>query len=135
MPRRDTAMIPITSKSNRIGVRRERRWSGGIVVILFGTCLVSLILKDEFPQSSPPVVSSRSPGGGGAALPSVGVGRSQDSGSGEVRRNEVIQRSQTFPRISWMGNRGLEQDEGAEHEATRGFDVVSISMNVKMRKK
>jgi hypothetical protein len=34
-----------------------------------------------------------------------------------------------------MGNRGLQQHEGAERGATRGFDVMSISMNVKMRKK
>jgi hypothetical protein len=32
-------------------------------------------------------------------------------------------------RIGRMEDRGFEQDEGAEHGATRGFDVISISMD------
>jgi hypothetical protein len=51
----------------------------------------------------------------------------------EETQNETMVRAQRsedpqpFPRnVGWMGNSGLEEDEGAERGATRGLYVVSV---------
>jgi hypothetical protein len=90
MPRGDTTMIPITKIANKGDVRRGRRWTKGRRGIQFGNCLESLIPNGEFPHSSPPVVSSTSPGGRGvgatSSTSSVGVKGFFGSGSMFHRR-------------------------------------------------
>jgi hypothetical protein len=61
MPR---GMTPITKIAKKGDVRRGKNGVGGRRGIQFGTCLKSLIPNGEFPHSSPPVVSSTSPGAG-----------------------------------------------------------------------
>jgi hypothetical protein len=51
-----------------------------------------------------------------------------------VQRVRGLTDVKPFPSISWMEDRGFEQDEGAERGATRCFDVVSISMNVESQR-